>query len=295
MASEQPETRVSRRRSGRAAGQPGGNPAAPPRPNAGELVAGLAGQVLVSACLGRIWQRRSGKTGIDQDHPLPRTSVARPVCHQCCCHDHHQDDHGGGGGVRPWSPGRADPGQVPFELVDAVLAETRAAGAAAAAAAVAGGGVFRAGAGLVPAAGLPGRVGEADRGAGRAGRWRARRRRRCGTCAGVWARAAAGAVRDAGRAGGAAAHARGAVRRGTGRSSFDGCNSVKVPDTARNRAWLGKQAPSNGETGYPAIALMTLVETGTRALLGAVFGPARPGRPGSAGSCCPCWTAACWC
>ena len=32
-----------------------------------------------------------------------------------------------------------------------------------------------------------------------------------------------------------------------------------------------------GETGYPAIELMTLAETGTRALLGAVFGAADRG------------------
>jgi hypothetical protein len=63
--------------------------------------------------------------------------------------------------------------------------------------------------------------------------------------------------------------------------SFDGCNSVKVPDTARNRAWLGKQGNAMGETGYPAIELMTLAETGTRALLGAVFGP-RTGETGYA-------------
>lgn len=63
--------------------------------------------------------------------------------------------------------------------------------------------------------------------------------------------------------------------------SFDGCNSIKVPDTAANRAWLGKQAACTGETGYPAIELMTLVETGTRALLGAVFGP-RTGESGYA-------------
>jgi hypothetical protein len=54
--------------------------------------------------------------------------------------------------------------------------------------------------------------------------------------------------------------------------AFDGCKSVKVPDTPRNRAWLGKLNASLGETGYPVIQLMTLVETGTRALLGAVFG-----------------------
>ena len=54
--------------------------------------------------------------------------------------------------------------------------------------------------------------------------------------------------------------------------SFDGCKTIKVPDTARNRAWLGKMNAALGETGYPVIQLMTLVETGTRALLGAVFG-----------------------
>ena len=54
--------------------------------------------------------------------------------------------------------------------------------------------------------------------------------------------------------------------------AFDGCKSVKVPDTARNRGWLGKLNASRGETGYPVIQLMTLVETGTRALIGAVFG-----------------------
>ena len=54
--------------------------------------------------------------------------------------------------------------------------------------------------------------------------------------------------------------------------AFDGCKSVKVPDTPRNRAWLGKLKAPLGETGYPVIQLMTLVETGTRALIGAVFG-----------------------
>jgi Insertion element 4 transposase N-terminal/Transposase DDE domain len=59
--------------------------------------------------------------------------------------------------------------------------------------------------------------------------------------------------------------------------AFDGCRSLKVPDTARNRAWLGKMNAALGETGYPVIQLMTLVETGTRALLGAVFGTAAGG------------------
>jgi hypothetical protein len=55
--------------------------------------------------------------------------------------------------------------------------------------------------------------------------------------------------------------------------SFDGCRSVRVADTARNRGWLGKQAGRRGSTGYPVVQLMTLVETGTRALIGAAFGP----------------------
>ena len=55
--------------------------------------------------------------------------------------------------------------------------------------------------------------------------------------------------------------------------SFDGCTSQKTADTARNRAWLGKPAGN----GYPMLELMTLVETGTRALLGAVFGPTAEG------------------
>jgi hypothetical protein len=59
--------------------------------------------------------------------------------------------------------------------------------------------------------------------------------------------------------------------------SFDGCKSVRVPDTALNRAWLGKHSLGRSEAGYPALLLMTLVETGTRALIGAVFGPQADG------------------
>ena len=59
--------------------------------------------------------------------------------------------------------------------------------------------------------------------------------------------------------------------------AFDGCTSVKVPDSKPNRAWLGKLKAALGVTGYPAIELMTLVETGTRALTGAVFGPPATG------------------
>ena len=61
---------------------------------------------------------------------------------------------------------------------------------------------------------------------------------------------------------------------------FDGCRTVKVPDTPANRGWLGKMNASLGVTGYPVIQLMTLVETGTRALAGAAFGSTATGELG---------------
>jgi transposase IS4-like protein/DDE family transposase len=54
--------------------------------------------------------------------------------------------------------------------------------------------------------------------------------------------------------------------------AFDGCSSVRVPDTARNRAWLGRVRHRKGFAGYPLVHLMALAETGTRGLLGAVIG-----------------------
>jgi hypothetical protein len=64
--------------------------------------------------------------------------------------------------------------------------------------------------------------------------------------------------------------------------SFDGCRTIKVPGTLANRGWLGKMNAALGETGYP-VALMTLVETGTRALIGAVFGSTADGELAWAG------------
>jgi len=64
--------------------------------------------------------------------------------------------------------------------------------------------------------------------------------------------------------------------------AVDGCGSIKVPDSPRNQAYLGKRHPSGKEAGYPSLRLVTLCETGTRALLGAVFGPVCLGEPGYA-------------
>jgi hypothetical protein len=54
--------------------------------------------------------------------------------------------------------------------------------------------------------------------------------------------------------------------------AFDGLNSLKIPDTSRNRSWAGKIRHRLGLAGYPALRLMTLAETGTRGLLGATLG-----------------------
>jgi hypothetical protein len=65
--------------------------------------------------------------------------------------------------------------------------------------------------------------------------------------------------------------------------AFDGCSSIKVPDHERNRRWLGKVKYRMGFAGYPALMLMlmlmlmALAETGTRGLIGAVFGPVKAG------------------
>jgi hypothetical protein len=54
--------------------------------------------------------------------------------------------------------------------------------------------------------------------------------------------------------------------------AFDGLNSLKIPDTGRNRSWAGKIRHRMGLAGYPALRLMTLTETGTRGMLGAALG-----------------------
>lgn len=60
--------------------------------------------------------------------------------------------------------------------------------------------------------------------------------------------------------------------RGLRTVAFDGLNSVKVPDSDRNRSWLGKTMTNLGLAGYPAMQVVALAETGTRGLLGAVIG-----------------------
>jgi hypothetical protein len=64
----------------------------------------------------------------------------------------------------------------------------------------------------------------------------------------------------------------GVTYRGLRTVAFDGLNSVKVPDSDRNRSWLGKMKSRLGLAGYPTLRIVVLAETGTRGLLGAVIG-----------------------
>jgi hypothetical protein len=66
----------------------------------------------------------------------------------------------------------------------------------------------------------------------------------------------------------------GVCYRGMRTVAFDGCSSLRVPDTERNRSWLGRIRYRMGFAGYPTIRLMALIETGTRAVLGATLGSA---------------------
>ncbi len=65
---------------------------------------------------------------------------------------------------------------------------------------------------------------------------------------------------------------RGVTWRGLHTVASGGLNSVKVPDSDRNRCWLGKLKNRLGLAGYPAMRIVALAETGTRGLLGAVIG-----------------------
>jgi hypothetical protein len=64
----------------------------------------------------------------------------------------------------------------------------------------------------------------------------------------------------------------GVAYRGLRTVAFDGLNSVKVPDSDRNRSWPGKKITQLGIAGYPAMRIVALAETGTRGLPGAVIG-----------------------
>ena len=77
--------------------------------------------------------------------------------------------------------------------------------------------------------------------------------------------------------------------------AFDGLNSLKVPDTGRNRSWIGKICYRQGLAGYPTLRLMALARPAP-VPSSARRWAARPAgtRPAWPAGCCPCWARACW-
>ena len=235
------------------------------------------------------WARPLVEEGSNQDHALPRSRCAGFV-------DAHPVAAGRGAGRRGLrsalttvvrsitvAAGVFAPGhlgeltrQVPFELVDSVLVQTRATERRLRALPSRVGVYFVLALCLFPGVGYPKvwdkLIAALDTGSVPSVSGKALRdsRRRVGV-------APLEALFDV-LAGPVARPTTPGVRFGRYRTvSFDGCTSIKVPDTGPNRCWLGKMRAALGVTGYPAVELMTLVETGTRALLGAVFGPPATG------------------
>jgi Insertion element 4 transposase N-terminal len=71
----------------------------------------------------------------------------------------------------------------------------------------------------------------------------------------------------------------GAVRwRGLLVCAIDG-TTMSVPDSPANLGRYGHQTGSHGGSGYPLVRLLAVVACGTRTLLGVTFGPFRPPSP----------------
>jgi hypothetical protein len=77
--------------------------------------------------------------------------------------------------------------------------------------------------------------------------------------------------------------------------AFDGCSSLKVPDTDRNRDHFGRACYRQAWAGYPMLMLMTLVETGTRGLIGACSAHPPQARPPTLWGCWTTYDLTCSC
>lgn len=64
-------------------------------------------------------------------------------------------------------------------------------------------------------------------------------------------------------------------------------STVNVADSSANRAAFGKRVVNAGESGYPLVRLVVLVECGTRAVIDAVFGTGAVGESGYVGRLLP--------
>ena len=226
-----------------------------------------------SACRGSgvaamEWGGAPVKRGLSRSH-FPRSSAHVRVCHR----SFRASDHRRRGCLRARPYRRVDP-------VPAVRAGRRRA-VARPRRCNAGCGICRPGSGCTscsrsccsPAWAMPG-SGRSSPPAWSAWSYRVRRRRRCGTCA-------AGSARRRSRRCSRSSPDRwdsrthpGCATAGCAPSPSTAATRCTVPDTERNRSWLGRIRYRMGFAGYPTLRLMTLVETGTRGLIGAVLGSA---------------------
>jgi Insertion element 4 transposase N-terminal/Transposase DDE domain len=202
--------------------------------------------------------------------PFPRTSVAYSVRHQCCRCGGDPDDHGGCGAFAPGHLGELTR-VIPFELADAVLEEAGGRERRLRLLPSRAGVYFVLAMCLFPRAGYLGVWGKLTAALDGLGLAVPRPKALCD----LRRRIGIAPLRMlfevlAGPLG--RPRTPGITFGGYRTVAFDGCRTVKVPDTAANRGWLGKMNAAPGVTGYPVIQLMTLCETGTRALLGAAFG-----------------------
>ena len=129
---------------------------------------------------------------------------------------------------------------LPFELVDDVLAETKTVQRRLRMLPSRAGCVFRPRPGDVPAPWLSAGVGQADRRAGRAGPAVPVGEGAAGVCAAAWGPAPLKALFEVVAGPLAQPHTPGVRFAGLRTVAFDGLNSLKIPDTDRNRSWIGK-------------------------------------------------------
>nr|WSX48252.1 transposase domain-containing protein [Streptomyces sp. NBC_00974] len=73
--------------------------------------------------------------------------------------------------------------------------------------------------------------------------------------------------------------------------SFDGCSSLRVPDSERNRAWLSRTS----HHGYPTLELMTLIEPAPGPWSARCSDPPPRARQATPADCCICCGRTCWC
>lgn len=80
--------------------------------------------------------------------------------------------------------------------------------------------------------------------------------------------------------------AQGAFHRGLRLVALDG-STLDLPDTAANRSHFGKPGASRGESAFPQVRLVGLLETGTHGFFAFAHGPCKSGEQALAAQVVP--------